>query len=358
MTGEHGRLWWRWRGLVISGVVCLAAGAGPDDGPPLEGPGRVPAPPVPAPPPGGGAFRTTGDDRAAAPSLTHEAALDPGRKAAEPQRAPKEPPPPVAEQPSAGPHEREAQWVGGYWAWDASRGDFAWVGGTWLLPPAGRIWVNGRWVRDADGWARVPGVWSPRRGVAAENPAELAADWRTSGPPADHPADTPGPAPDAEAFFVPGHYRPEGVRLVWAPGFWARSRPGWDWVPARWVRRPGGWDYREGYWTRDQGDPSDPKRPPAVVESEPAAADRDARPADPADPLAGREDPARPPSGAVPPVVIVPRPGVYRFPYAPPYVYPPGPGYYPPTGKLYDPYGYVGVYAPPFVTRMLDRILP
>ncbi len=24
---------------------------------------------------------------------------------------------------------------------------------------------------------------------------------------------------------------------VWAPGFWARSQPGWDWVPARWVRR-------------------------------------------------------------------------------------------------------------------------
>ena len=139
-----------------------------------------------------------------------------------------------------------------------------------------------------------PGLLEPRRGKvghAGTGPGRRprpAADWRTTGPPATQPADDPGQAPDPDAFYVPGHYAPEGDRVVWKAGFWARSQPGWDWLPARWVRRPSGWDYREGSWVRDTdaagpAPPSParhtvarpaadgPRLPPAIVESEPAA---------------------------------------------------------------------------------------
>jgi hypothetical protein len=75
-------------------------------------------------------------------------------------------------------------------------------------------------------------------------------DWRTQGPPADRPAETIGPAPGPDTFFVPGEYVPDGEDLVWTPGFWAKVQPGWEWVPARWVRRSDGWAFREGRWER------------------------------------------------------------------------------------------------------------
>ena len=121
-------------------------------------------------------------------------------------------------------------------------------------PPVGSFWVNSRWVRDADGWYRVAGYWSRRRDravVATEFATTTQPAWRTTGPPADHPDDIPGPAPGPNYFFVPGHYEPAGDRLAWTPGFWAQVHPGWDWVPARWVRRPDGWQFREGRWVLD-----------------------------------------------------------------------------------------------------------
>lgn len=186
---------------------------------------------------------------------------------------------------------------------------------------------------------------------------------------------------------MPGHYgpAPDGDRLVWTPGFWARPQSGWDWIPARWVRRPDGWEFRAGYWTRerergtdleprrhvvarprsqpqlptDPATPGHPDLPPAIIESEPAepgraAVDREPPP----DPIAEAERAAE---GVAPgpPLVVVPRGGRLVVPY--PYVvpsYPYGPGVYPPSGKLYDPYGYVGASVPPAVRRLLDRILP
>lgn len=221
-------------------------------------------------------------------------------------------------------------------------------------PLEGPAPAGGSRVREAPPPPPMPGLFDATRSAPV-------GGWRLNGPPADHPDDTPGPAPGASAFYVPGHYRPEGDRVVWVPGFWARVQPGWEWVPARWVRRPDDWDFRPGHWVRetepgrhDAARPAAPPAdalPPAIVESAPAP---EAGPAD--------RDAPDGPASVPPPVVVVP--GLRRYPwlYAEPYVYPPvppyAPGYYPPSGKLYDPFGYVGAYAPPFVTRMLDRILP
>jgi hypothetical protein len=295
-------------------------------------------------------------------------------------RAPKSPPPPITEQPPDHRPDPRSQWLAGYWTWDPARVDFAWVRGTWRIPPAGASWVAGRWLRDDAGWYRVPGSWSYRVDAAVTAATASRPAWRSCGPPIDHPTDTPGPAPSPDFFFVPGHYSPTGDQTTWVPGFWARELPGWDWVPARWVRRPDGWDFHPGYWTRDPV-PAGSSRytvarpaadttdlPPALVESETArpGADTDhlpsSRPEVRRDPIAEAEaatraqSPAITAPGAYPPVVIVPGGALYWTPYAlggPPVVIRP-PGSY--------PYGPAGVVVPsvvpPFVQRLLDRVLP
>ncbi|MCA1685619.1 MAG: hypothetical protein LC745_06460, partial [Planctomycetia bacterium] len=250
----------------------------------------------------------------------HEAFLGRGT-VVERVQAPQSPPPPVVERPTDDQPHPQAQWLAGYWAWDPAAANFVWVGGAWRIPPRGMLWVNGRWQRDAQGWSRVPGFWSPRQaqgrvpeGVAdpatmrSERPPAdaVAVDWRTTGPPADHPADDPGTAPDTEAFYVPGHYAPEGDRVVWKRGFWSRVQPGLEWVPAHWVRRADGWDYREGNWVRVPkpdstvsyrvARPRDdrPDLPPAIVDSEPARTDPAVDPASrPRDPIAEAEGASR-----------------------------------------------------------------
>jgi hypothetical protein len=280
-------------------------------------------------------------------------------------RVRKAPPAPIIERPSGPRPDRRAQWIAGHWGWEASRDDFVWVGGSWQIPPAGSTWVAGRWRHDAAGWYWVSGAWSrtqDRSAAAANVPA-----WRTTGPPEDHPGDTPAPAPGPDFFFVPGHYAPTaGDRLAWTSGFWARVQPGWDWIPARWVRRPNGWDFREGHWVRDPDTavvdtgprgrrrfaarPLFSGRRPAVVESEPGI-DRPPPPSGTVterDPIAEAEaaDRLAPPDGASE-IIVGPVP---LMPY---YVIRP-PGSYP-----YGPNGVVVPGAvPPFVRRLLDRVLP
>jgi hypothetical protein len=337
---------WPWVLLLANGFVSSAAFTA-EEPPALEAPITVPALETP----------------------THEA-LRSDWTAPAPLRAPNAPPPPVAERPGADRPGPDAVWVPGYWSWDAKAQDFAWVDGAWVVPPPGMIWVNGRWERDDRGWTRVAGSWSPRQRRAEVRTVNRGGepDWRRSGPPAGHPDDTPGPAPDANAFYVPGHYAPDGDRLTWTPGFWARLQPGWDWVPARWVRRTAGWDFREGYWTRDPSAgprrhtvarPADDARdlPPAIVESQPAEGTDEPAPRDP---IAEAEADARatlpPPlvGRPLPPVVVGPGGRTYVVPY--PVVEPPM--LYGPRRKLYDPTGVVGATVPPFVRRMLDRVLP
>ncbi len=281
--------------------------------------------------------------------------------------APKAPPAPIIERPSGVRPDRRAQWVPGYWAWDSAENDFVWVGGSWQIPAPGSIWVAGRWARDADGWYWVSGRWG-RRGEPAEVVANRPA-WRTNGPPADHPEDNPAPAPGPDFFYVPGHYAPNGDQVAWVSGFWARMQPGWDWIPSRWVRRPNGWDFREGHWARDPAPavvtinprvrrrfaarPLLPGRPPVVVESEPGAVHADRLPPPPGtatqrDPIAEDEAEGRLPAPDPDTDVLVgPVVGTPYYVIRPPGMYPYGPGGVVVPGAV-----------PPFVRRLLDRVLP
>ncbi|OJW07429.1 MAG: hypothetical protein BGO49_26025 [Planctomycetales bacterium 71-10] len=171
----------------------------------------------------------------------HEAFLSP-RRDVEPPVVPKSPPPPVVERPAAEPPSSEARWIEGYWDWLAESGKFAWVTGTWRVPPPGRFWVNGLWKRDADGWRRTPGFWSDR------STDRIA--YRKDGPPDRRPPDDPGAPPKPNCFYIPGQYVPDGDGLAWRKGFWADAKPGWAWVPASWTRQPEGWIYQAGYWDR------------------------------------------------------------------------------------------------------------
>jgi hypothetical protein len=333
-------------GLVFGILGAVAWGQAPG------GPQEPPPPPEPqAPPP-------LDAPRVEALPATPETADTPdrGRRASGESRdngvnrpetpadrihAPHEPPPPIAERRSGERPGPRAVWTSGYWEWDPEESHFVWVGGSWRVPPAGMVWQSGRWRRDAGGWYWTAGSWVPRtdRGVIAANrPA-----WRINGPPAEQPDDTPPPAPGADFFYVPGHYAPDrsGERLAWVPGFWASSQPGWDWIPARWVRRPDGWDFREGYWTRDPAAVVAgrlPLRNPRRLRRN-AEVDVIAR-----DPITGAEVDVEAAGDPVPVGAVA-----AGMPY---YVLRP-PGY---------PYGPNGVVVPgavpPFVRRMLDRVLP
>jgi hypothetical protein len=386
---------WRWR-WVISGLVLLGALTGSRGAWAQAGPGGLPT--LEGPAEGAGSRADAPRVDAAAPEAggpVHEAFQGPVARD-DRVRAPKSPPPPMAEVPTNDRPVPQAQWVEGYWAWDPGRNDFVWVAGAWRIPPPGATWVAGRWMRDADGWYRVSGFWNRPRDrtglVTTSTSTPVRPRWRTTGPPADHPDDTPTPAPGPDSFFVPGHYTPEGDRLNWTPGFWARVQPGWDWIPARWVRHPDGWEFHRGYWSRDP-DAAEPQRqdalrpapanaadasslPPPIVESElarpDAGADRLPPPRTEAgrDPIAEGEPDARaanPPAttpGVPPPIVVLPRRGLYMVPDpmgAAPYIY----GYPIPYRMIRPPgypYGPTGVVVPdavpPFVQRLLDRVLP
>ena len=226
---------WRWC-WVTSGLVLLGAVSGSRGAWAQAGPGGLPT--LEGPTEGAGSRADAPRVDAAAPEAggpVHEAFQGPVARD-DRVRAPKSPPPPMAEEPTNDRPVPQAQWVGGYWAWDPGRNDFVWVAGAWRIPPPGATWVAGRWMRDADGWYRVSGFWNRPRDrtglVTTSTSTPVRPRWRTTGPPADHPDDTPTSAPGPDSFYVPGHYTPEGDRLNWRPGFWARVQPGWDWIPA------------------------------------------------------------------------------------------------------------------------------
>jgi hypothetical protein len=339
--------------LVVAGTATAqTAGSTPPppapgqvDGPVLEGPATE-LEPIPA----DNAAQDQASTRAVdAPVTSHDALRAPEASSRTDRvYTSKQPPAPISERPSGARPQPRAEWVSGYWDWDPLQGDFYWMGGLWQVPPAGSIWVGNRWVRDEKGWYRKPGFWSRRRGaVAVEtqfSPAAQAA-WRTTGPPADHPADKPAAAPGPDYFFIAAHYAPDGDQLKWTPGFWTRSQAGWDWIPARWVRRPTGWEFRAGHWVRE----------PDAIDVRISG-----RPADRADdidrpiPPPGADDERDPIAGAETGVTVRVEPGpVVVTPRMPYYVIRP-PGMYP-----YGPSGVVvpGV-VPAFVRDILNQVLP
>ena len=55
-------------------------------------------------------------------------------------------------------------WTPGYWRWNPIEGDYYWVPGTWILPPAiGLLWTPGYWDWDG-GYGWHAGYWAPRVG--------------------------------------------------------------------------------------------------------------------------------------------------------------------------------------------------
>jgi WXXGXW repeat (2 copies) len=350
--------------VTLAGTVRAQA---PGSAPPPPPPGRVDSPPLEGPlidleP-------ITQDRPARADAITRDAerslpSHDALRTTEAPRpldraHAPKQPPAPIVERPSGARPQRRAEWVSGYWDWDPARAEFVWMAGVWQVAPPGTIWIASRWMRDGDGWYRRPGFWSRRRGadpVATAYSNARPPAWRTTGPPADHPADKVADAPGADYFYVPGHYAPDGEQLQWKPGFWSRVQVGWDWIPARWVRRPSGWEFRAGRWARDS-DAIDVNvtvggRPGARVVTPAGAQDRD-NPDDTVDqlpPPPGTEDETDPiaraeAAGRV--RVVVPGPYMPYYVIRPPGAYPYGPG-----GVI------VPGAVPPFVRRILDQVLP
>ncbi len=274
--------------------------------------------------------------------------------------APKEPPAPIVERPVGRRPSGRVQWIRGYWEWDPVQSGYEWVAGSWQIPPQGSFWVDSRWLRDAKGWYRMPGFWTRRRDRAVVETDLAVANqpaWRATAPPSDHPDDTPKPAPGPDYFFIPGHYRPNGDQLDWTAGCWARVQPGWDWVPARGVRRADGWQFRDGTWVPDPSSAVVARNggyrrmtappPPPAADSAPAGGGR------PPGAIADREgDPIVGPIPDIelddaPVVVIGPRVGMPFYVIRPQGAYPYGPG-----GVI------VPGVVPPFVRRLLDRVLP
>jgi hypothetical protein len=245
------RLAWLVLGLILVVPRSSAMGREGADGPPaLEGPAEDPR----------NEAQLAARPRPSEP--VHEAFLSLGKDSAKGAREgnlpriEQSPPAPLNDPPKGEPPVPGARWVEGYWAWDDARHDFDWISGAWRVSPPGKFWVNGVWKRDDRGWYRVPGSWSERKvppGDPVRSDSERAADvpdWRSQGPPDDRPEEKDQTAPGPDFFFVPGEYVPNGNSLVWRPGFWSRSVPGWEWVAASWVRLSSGWAFRDGYWDR------------------------------------------------------------------------------------------------------------
>ncbi|HEV3260857.1 MAG TPA: hypothetical protein VG013_28655 [Gemmataceae bacterium] len=173
----------------------------------------------------------------------HEAFAEPSIRGPRPSPVvPKKPADPIEEAPpDQRPQGDNAEWIPGYWAWDADQKDFLWVSGIWRVPPPGRQWLPGHWDKVDDGFQWVPGFWK-----AAEQKDEV--EYLPEPP--DPVAEAVSPAPDDSSTYVPGTWVYRDTRYQWRPGFWVGYRPGWIWTPAGYVWTPGGYVFVDGYWDR------------------------------------------------------------------------------------------------------------
>jgi hypothetical protein len=76
---------------------------------------------------------------------------------------------------------------------------------------------------------------------------EYPAVSTSEGPPTPLAEAVP-PAPYADAYWIPGHWKSDGRRYVWANGRWEHARPGMVYQQAYWSNSDGRWVYRPGLW--------------------------------------------------------------------------------------------------------------
>jgi hypothetical protein len=71
----------------------------------------------------------------------------------------------------------------------------------------------------------------------------------TQAPPPDI-AETPTRTPNADSYWVPGHWVWNGNTYSWRDGHWVQSRPDFVFVRAYWTNNGGYWVYHPGRWER------------------------------------------------------------------------------------------------------------
>jgi hypothetical protein len=174
----------------------------------------------------------------------HEAFASPTAEPGETPLIAQKPPSPIEELPPAEKPAGEATWISGYWHWDEDRKDYLWVSGCWRTTPQGRQWVPGYWREEGTQWQWVPGFWAAVDQKAAKAPEVTYFPT----PPAVPQTAPPGPAPDADSFYVPGHWEWRDGRYVWIAGYFARMQPSYVWVPGHYRWTPYGYVYVAGYW--------------------------------------------------------------------------------------------------------------
>jgi hypothetical protein len=153
---------------------------------------------------------------------------------------PKAPPAPIPEEaPEQRPENENAQWIPGYWAWDAERKDYLWVSGVYRVPPPNRTFIPGYWTQTDDGWRWVSGFWS--------NPQQQETPY-TPEPPATLDNGPQLPAPDDSSTYIPGVWVYRDQRFIWRPGYYAPFQEGRVWQPPHYNWTPYGYCYVDGYW--------------------------------------------------------------------------------------------------------------
>ncbi len=167
---------------------------------------------------------------------------------------------PAAEPPRGAELTSATGWIGGYWTWLPDLGNYVWVSGVQRIAPPGRVWISGSWNRSGEGFQWVPGFWD-----VADKAGALARESLPAPPAAraEGPIDAP---PNADSFWVPGHWaaREDWKKLAadargvdayqWREGFWTQHVEPWIWQPARVVATRDGYRDISGYWDYEPQD--------------------------------------------------------------------------------------------------------
>jgi len=216
------------KALGIAGILGVCLYCRQD----LSGQGGAPPPPLPE------------GVEVMARGPVHEAFATPTADPQPTRPVPRKPPLPIEEMPPEEKPEGEVIWIAGYHHWDDDRNDYLWVSGCWRIKPPGRDWVPGYWREQGEQWQWVPGFWTE---TAAQQAAGKEVVYHPE-PPAPPAVAPPGPPPNADSFYVPGHWVWNGDRYAWRAGYWAHVQPGYIWVPAHYRWTPYGYVHIAGYW--------------------------------------------------------------------------------------------------------------